>query len=68
MVKLKCAPEYVCDVEELAPSDVQRLKLLEAAGGLLDGPAQENVDEIEVIDQLDAAGAASEEDEDKDAN
>ena len=47
---------------------MQRLKLLEAAGGLLDGPAQENVDDIEVIDQLDAAGAASEEDEDKDAN
>ena len=67
MVKLKCAPEYVCDVEELAPSDVQRLKLLEAAGGLVDGPTQEKQDDIEFIDHLDAAGAASGEDEDKDA-
>ena len=34
-VKLGSGPEYVCDVEELDPGDIQRLELLENVGGLL---------------------------------
>ena len=36
LAKLSCRPQYVCDVEQLAPGDLQRLQLLEDVGGLLD--------------------------------
>ena len=60
MVKLSCGPEYVCDVEQLAPGDVQRLQLLEAAGGLVNVPHREKEnEEIEFLEKIDALGAAS---------
>ena len=36
--KLGSGPEYVCDVEDLDPRDLQRLELLEDVGGLIDVP------------------------------
>lgn len=62
MVKLSSGPEYVCDVEELHPRDIQRLELLENVGGLIDRPRPEQKEkgpEIIYVHKANAIGDSS---------
>ena len=52
MVKLSSGPQYVCDVEELDPRDVQRLELLEKIGGLTDNPNKPNQKEGSKVNKV----------------